>query len=248
MNRPRIAIPEPSALNPEYSRNNWPRYAAAIESVGGEAVPIELTATPSEVAQTLASCQGILLPGSGADLNPSKYGEALNGSNPADPAREAADELLLQDAFNLRKPALCICYGFQSMNVWLGGSLIQDLPSQRPSPVTHGRIHGQPPPPHPVSLREGSKLAALAAATESQVNSSHHQAIARLGDGLHLAATCPVDGVTEAAEMPGAAFVVGIQWHPERDYPDNPFSQSIFQAFVDAARAWHPLPNAVTGS
>jgi putative glutamine amidotransferase len=248
MNRPRIAIPEPSSLNPDYSARNWYLYATAVESAGGEPVRIPLCASQAEIAATIASCQGVLLPGSGADVNPSRYGEPINGSNPADPAREAADELLLQDAFNLRKPLLGICYGFQSMNVWLGGSLIQDLPSQKPSQVAHGRIQGQLPPPHPIDLVENSRLRALAAAPQAKVNSSHHQSIARLGDRLRLAAVCPVDGVVEAAEMHGSTFTIGVQWHPERTYQEDAFSQRIFTSLVEAARAWQPLPNTVSNS
>ncbi|MGC8550858.1 MAG: gamma-glutamyl-gamma-aminobutyrate hydrolase family protein [Acidobacteriaceae bacterium] len=246
MNRPRIAIPEPSSLAPDYSARNWPLYAAAVESAGGEPVLIPLSASQTEIAATIASCKAVLLPGSGADVNPARYGEQLNGSNAADPAREAADELLLQDAFNLHKPLLGICYGFQSMNVWLGGSLIQDLPTQKPSQVAHGRIHGQLPPPHPIDLLEGSHLHALAGASLASVNSSHHQSIARLGDRLQPVATCPVDGVIEAAEMPGSSFTIGVQWHPERTYQHDAFSQRIFNALVEAARAWQPLPNTVS--
>lgn len=247
MIRPRIAIPEPSALNPEYSRKNWPLYASAVEASGGEPVLIPLSVAPAEIAGIIATCRGVLLPGSGADVNPSKYGGPLDGSNPSDPAREAADELLLQDAFNLHKPFLGICYGFQSMNVWLNGSLIQDLPTQRPSTVTHHRVNGQLPPPHQVLLADDSRLPGLAGSSEARVNSSHHQAIDLLGDGLHIAATCKADGVVEAAELRGPAFVLGVQWHPERDFQENPFSRRIFEVFVEAARAWQALPNAVSG-
>jgi putative glutamine amidotransferase len=248
MNRPRIAIPEPSFLDRDYSARNWPLYAAAVESAGGEAVIIPLSSSQAQIAATIATCQGVLLPGSGADVNPSRYGEPLNGSNPADPAREAADELLLQDAFNLHKPLLGICYGFQSMNVWLGGSLIQDLPSQKPSPVAHGRIEGQLPPLHAISLAENSRLRALAAAPSASVNSSHHQAIDRLGDRLQLAATCSEDGVVEAAEMQGAVFTVGVQWHPERTCQNDAFSHRIFTSLVEAASAWRPIPNLASNS
>lgn len=248
MIRPRIAIPEPSTVDPEYSRKGWPVYAAAIESSGGEPVSVPLLDSPSQIAAIIASCRAILLPGNDADVNPSKFGESPNGSNPADLPREAADELLLQDAFNLHKPILGICYGFQSMNVWRNGSLIQDLPTQRPSAIAHQRVNGQLPPPHPVELHQDSRLRSLASSPVVPVNSSHHQAVARLGDGLHLAATSVADGVIEAAELPGAVFVLGVQWHPERDFPENSFSQRIFQTFVEAARAWQPAPNKVSGS
>lgn len=248
MNRPRIAIPEPSSLDLQYSDRNWPLYAAAVESAGGEPVLISLSASQAEIAATIATCQAVVLPGSGADINPSRYGEELKGSNPADPAREAADELLLQDAFHLRKPLLGICYGFQSMNVWLGGSLIQDIPTQKPSPVAHGRIQGQLPPPHLVNLVEGSRLGSFAGTLRAAVNSSHHQAVARLGDGLRVAATCAADEIVEAAEFRGPAFAVGVQWHPERDHTDNAFSQRIFASLVEAAGNWRPIPNTVCGS
>lgn len=248
MIRPRIAIPEPSALDPEYSTNSWSRYAAAIESAGAEPIRIALSTSPEEVARTLATCQAVLLPGDDADITSSKYGQPPNGSNPPDLPREAADELLLQDAFNLRKPILGICYGLQSMNVWLNGSLIQDLPTQKPSAMAHNRVNGQLPPPHAVTLAEGSRLRTLADGPDVFVNSSHHQAIDRLGDGLRLAATCTADTVIEAAEWLGPAFVLGVQWHPERDFQQNPFSRRIFQAFVGAASAWQPIPNKVSGS
>lgn len=248
MNRPRIAIPEPSALNPDYSHKNWPMYASAVENSGGEPILIPLAASQNEIARLIATCRGVVLPGSGADVNPARYGQAPQGSNPADPAREAADELLLQDAFNLHKPLLGICYGFQSMNVWRGGSLIQDLPTQKPSQVAHGRIQGQLPPPHPINLVEGSRLHTLAGISQTPVNSSHHQAVARLGDGLRVVATCVEDEVVEAAELSGPSFAIGVQWHPERNFQGDPFSQRIFASLIEAARAWQPIPNTVSGS
>lgn len=246
MIRPRIAIPEPSALAPEYSQKSWHRYADAVESAGAEPVRIPLTASPEEMARALSTCEAILLPGDDADVNPSKYGQGPQGSNPSDLPREAADELLLQDAFNLRKPILGICYGFQSMNVWLNGTLIQDLPTQRPSQINHNRINGQLPPPHALAIAENTRLHDLAGSTETVVNSSHHQAVDRLGDGLHVAAIAS-DGVIEAAEMRGPAFVLGVQWHPERDFQGNPLSRRIFEALVEAAQSWRPLPNKVSG-
>lgn len=247
MNRPRIAIPEPSLLFEDYNRKNWPLYASAVEASSGEAVRIPLTATQDEIARILSTCQGTLLPGCHSDLNPARYGEDPAGSTPPDHAREAANELLLQDAFNLRKPLLCICYGFQAMNVWLGGSLIQNLPEPDGTAVAHSRIQGGLPPLHPVRLAEGSRMRRLASEEIVKVTSSHHQAVSRLGDGLQLIAVSPSDGVIEGAEMPTAPYVVGIQWHPERNFED-PFSQRIFADFIDAARTWQPTPNTVSPS
>src|ERR1700710_2304166 len=110
MPKPRILIPEPTSHDPEYNQRGWAQYAAAVEQAGGIPVRIPLHASQEEQAQLIASAQAILLPGSHADVNPEKFGEPLDpNSAPADPLREAADELLLQDAFNLQKPILGIC-------------------------------------------------------------------------------------------------------------------------------------------
>jgi putative glutamine amidotransferase len=209
---------------------------------------VPLHASQEEQAQLIAGAQGVLLPGSHADVNPEKWNEALDPrSTPADPLREAADELLLQDAFNLQKPIFGICYGMQSMNVWRGGSLVQHLETA----VNHtpGRHIAEA---HPVALAPGSLLAGLAATAQPTeapvlVNSSHHQAVSRIGDQLHPVAVSPLDGTVEALEATEATsrapFVLGVQWHPERTYASSPLSRELFRAFVEAAAAWKPQLN-----
>ncbi|MGC2620363.1 MAG: gamma-glutamyl-gamma-aminobutyrate hydrolase family protein [Acidobacteriaceae bacterium] len=239
MKAPRIAIPEPNSQDSEYTARSWPQYAQAVEWAGGVPVKVPLTASPATVAQLVASCEGVLLPGSPADLNPQKYGEdAVPDCNPADPAREAVDELLLQDASNLYKPLLGICYGFQSLNVWRGGTLLQHLSTS----VNHeaGRTV---PEAHVIEVDLKSRLRrllGLGTRSTLSVNSSHHQAVGILGDGLVRAAWSPDDGVVEAAEGHGDQFLIGVQWHPERTYTENRAAQGLFQAFVDAAAAWEP--------
>lgn len=232
--RPRIAIPEPTSTDPAYNQRGWPQYANAVEACGAVAVPVRLSESPAAVADLVASCSGVLLPGSPADLNPQKYGqEAIPECATADGAREAADELLLQDAFNLRKPLLCICYGIQSLNVWKGGTLIQHLATD----INHkaGRTVAEA---HSVIIHaESERLRDFAPAIE--VNSSHHQAIATPGDGLDVVATAP-DGTIEAVEQRGNHFVLGVQWHPERTFAGNTASQAIFREFVEAAKEWKP--------
>ena len=248
MSKPRILIPEPTSTDPEYNQRGWLQYATAVEQAGGIPVAVPLHASQEEQAQLIAGAQGVLLPGSHADVNPEKWNEPLDPrSTPADPLREAADELLLQDAFNLQKPIFGICYGMQSMNVWRGGSLVQHLETA----VNHtpGRHIAEA---HPVALTPGSLLADLAAAAQSTdapvlVNSSHHQAVARIGDQLHSVAVSPLDGTVEALEATEATsrapFVLGVQWHPERTYSSSPLSRELFRAFVEAAAAWKPQPN-----
>jgi putative glutamine amidotransferase len=236
MKAPRIAIPEPTSDDLEYNQRSWPQYAHAVEASGGVAVRIPLTIPPAEVAQLASSCEGVLLPGSGADVDPEKYGhERIPECAPADPAREAVDELLMQDAANLHKPLLGVCYGLQSWNVWRGGTLIQDLQTG----VDHmpGR---QVIEAHRVSIETDSRIAEIADAAALTVNSSHHQAVDRPGDGLRVVARSVEDGVIEAVEGVGEQFVIGVQWHPERTFDLDPASKHLFSVFVEAASAWRP--------
>lgn len=236
MKTPRIAIPEPTSTDTKYNDRSWRQYAQAVEAVGGQAVKVPLAASPETVAQIVASCAAVLLPGSGADVNPEKYGHArLPECAPADPAREAVDELLMQDAANLYKPLLGICYGFQSWNVWRGGTLIQHLKTG----VNHapGRKVLEA---HRVSVEKGSRIAEITGHAELAVNSSHHQALDHPGDGLAVVARSVEDGVIEAVEGTGEQFVVAVQWHPERTFDSSPASKALFVAFVKAAGEWQP--------
>lgn len=237
-----IAIPEPTSKDPAYNQRALPQYIAAIQSAGALATVIPLHERQERVARLLAGVQGVLLPGSGYDLDPQAYGEArIPECHEPDSDRAAVDELLLQDAFNLRKPILAICYGVQALNVWRNGSLIQDLAADGKTSVNH-RPGPEVSEAHPVRLTSGSRLAAIAGpANEIPVNSSHHQALRVPGDNLRVTAECPDDGVIEAVELESADhFVVGVQWHPERTYTSSPFSRAIFAAFLQAASQWRP--------
>jgi putative glutamine amidotransferase len=157
---PRIAIPVPTAADLDYNRRAWPQYASAVTQAGGIPVEIPLNQPPADTARLIASCQAILLPGSGADVNPQKYGAPTDPeTNPADPARENVDLLLLEDAHNLRKPILAICYGIQILNVWRGGTLVQHL---TPMPVNHA-AGAAVSVAHTVAVAPNSLLAELAA-------------------------------------------------------------------------------------
>ena len=236
----RIAIPEPTSSDAEYNGRALPQYVEALKAAGAEAVVIPLSGTQERVAMLVAGVQGVLLPGSKFDVDPQRYGEAREPEcGDDDPARAAADELLLQDAFNMRKPILAICHGTQTLNVWRNGSLIQDLKT----PVNH-RPGRDVVKAHPVEIAAGSRLTKIlgeAGEREVQVNSSHHQAIRATGDNLRVAAVSPADGVIEAVELDAPDhFVVGVQWHPERTYAESAFSRAIFGEFVRAAEGWEP--------
>jgi putative glutamine amidotransferase len=151
------------------------------------------------------------------------------------------DEVLLQEAFSLHKPILAICHGTQSLNVWLNGSLVQDLKTAVDHRPGRDVIEA-----HAVRIAPGTRLAGLVPlgnAAEPQVNSSHHQAVRVAGDSLQVSAVSPVDDVVEAVELVSPEhFVVGVQWHPERTYTQSAFSRAIFAAFVQAAVVWQPRP------
>ena len=243
--KPRIAIPVPNSKRPLYAAMALPQYERAVRNAGGEPVVIDVNSTPSQIAQAVKACDGVLLPGSPADVDPEKYGAERNPATaPADPLRDNTDELLLQDAYNMRKPVFAICYGLQSLNVWRTGTLHQQLPPG----VNHkpGRSVARA---HRVQIDPESKLAAIlrqagAAAdaneVEIPVNSSHRQAVETLGDGLRLVAWSPEDGVKEGVEGTSPdQFVLGVQWHPERTYDSEPASRAIFRAFIQAAERWH---------
>ena len=240
----RIAIPVPTSRDEEYNNLSLPAYVRAIEAAGASALVVELNQSQQDVAKQLAGVEGILLPGSKYDVDPERYGEkAIAECGEADAARTAVDELLLQDAFNLKKPILAICHGTQTLNVWRGGSLIQDLEADQKTAVNH-RPGRNVVEAHPVAVAAGSRLAGLLPADGgmgTSVNSSHHQAIRVPGDNLRVAAVSPGDGVIEAVELDSAEhFVLGVQWHPERTYDESAVSRSIFSAFADAVRKWGP--------
>jgi putative glutamine amidotransferase len=237
-----IAIPVPTSEDLEYNARALPQYLQALEAAGAQAVVIPLNATQAHVAKMLEGVQGVLLPGSGFDVDPQRYGEeAIAECGPKDEARTAVDELLLQDAFNLKKPILGICQGLQSLNVWRNGSLVQHLTTDVNHAPGRGVIEA-----HPVQIADGSRLAALlkesgetSGAQVAEVNSSHHQAVRVPGDKLLVSAVSPGDGVIEAVELDAPEhFVVAVQWHPERTYAQSAFSRAIFSAFAEAAHAW----------
>jgi putative glutamine amidotransferase len=232
-----IAIPEPTGADPAFNQRSLPAYLAALRSAGATPIIVPLHEHQDRVARLLAGVQAVLLPGSKSDVDPQRYGEAAIPECAApDPARAAVDELLLQDAFNLHKPILAICYGIQTLNVWLNGSLVQHLKTSVNHSPGDGLLEA-----HPIHIASGSRLSSLSRVADPQVNSSHHQAIKVAGDGLLVTALSSADGVIEAVELDSREhFVLGVQWHPERTYTTSAFSRGLFAAFVQAAVVWKP--------
>lgn len=241
----RIGIPACTSADVEYNRRSAPAYTAAVEGAGGEAVPLELGLSVAELGALATTCDGFVLPGSPADVEPSLYGHVREeASAGADVAREECDLRLLEHAAVQGKPVLAICYGVQRLNVWCGGTLVQDL---TPVPVNHS-AGAQVAVAHSVLVVGQSLLAGLLAAAEAPaegefrrlaVNSSHHQAVSAPGDGLAVVARCAEDGVIEAVEgRVGLAAMVGVQWHPERSVGISAGSRALFTWLVSEAEDW----------
>ena len=235
--KPRIAIPLPHGGDPEYAERAIPQYERAVELSGGEPVRIPLDRSPAEVMKLIERCDAVLLPGSKADVDPAKFGAARHEkTEAADPKRDTVDELLLQDAYNMRKPVLGICYGLQILNVYRSGTLVQHIESA----VNHeaGR---NVPVAHDVEIDAGSKLEEIIGVNGTiPANSSHHQSADVIGDGLKITARCAEDGIIEAIEGTSPDhFVVAVQWHPERSFDEDGHSRAIFRALVEAAKEKH---------
>jgi putative glutamine amidotransferase len=218
----------------------YDKYLQAVERAGGEPVKISLGLSSEELKKLAQTLEAIVLPGSPADVDPSLYHARRNPkSNEADGDRERTDFALLDHAFKEQKPVLAICYGVQSLNVFLGGSLIQDIPSEVRTKIQHpwtGRDEGVPEPFHAVRFRSGSRLAQSAGTEEATVNSSHHQSVLEPGGGLQIVARA-ADGVIEGLEWTrDANWVTGVQWHPERMAETDSLAKVLFRDLVRAAR------------
>mgnify|MGYP001454608716 CR=1 FL=1 len=250
--RARIAIPMPHSLDCEYAERAIPQYERAVRLVGGEPVRILLDQNAASIKETIASCDAILLPGSKADVDPLKFGQARSvHTATTDVRRDEVDCLLLEDAYARRKPVLGICYGLQSLNVFRNGSLIQHIPDFLPeedrTKVNH-EAGKKIAVAHTVEIAEDSLLANIVRAQSSgersdvrrpivlPVNSSHHQSADGIGNGLHIVARCPDDGIVEALERTSPDhFVLAVQWHPERSVEEDAASRAIFEALIKAA-------------
>ena len=252
---PRIAIPLPHSTDPEYAERSIPQYEDAVRLAGGEPVRIPLDRTPAEVMKIVERCDGVLLPGSKADVDPAKFAAPRSPHTAAsDPRRDTVDELLLQDAYNMRKPVLGICYGLQSLNVYRTGSLVQHIPdflSEDLRTLVDHEAGKNVAVAHQVRIESDSKLAEIVSGGELKrhgfadnlvlpVNSSHHQSADVIGDGLRISAHCIDDGIVEALEGTAADhFVLAVQWHPERSFDRDKPSRAIFRALIKAAEVRH---------
>jgi putative glutamine amidotransferase len=215
------------------------RYAKAVQLAGGEPVTIALDLTPEELRTLTQTLDGVALSGSPADVSPSLFRAVAHPKTAgADVDREQTDFALLEHCFARQKPVLAICYGIQSLNVFLGGTLLQDIASELGPEIRHDAAEGHRSPEafHGVRFESDSRLAEFAGgASQARVNSSHHQSVLAPGRGLRVTAKAP-DGVIEALEGTSAGhWVTAVQWHPERMVEEDSLAFSLFRGLVSAA-------------
>jgi putative glutamine amidotransferase len=206
-------------------------YVDSLRRAG--AIPVLIPPQPENAAEIVSDLDGIVLAG-GDDFDPAGYGEERHPTvDPMDERRQQNDLSLARLARERGIPTLGICLGVQVMNVAAGGTLVQDINSQLETNIVHesdasDRVR------HDVMIESGTKLSKILPVRQLNVNSSHHQAIKDIGEGLRATAHAP-DGIVEGLEDPRHPFYLGVQWHPE-DMPGESSASSLFGAFVEAAR------------
>jgi gamma-glutamyl-gamma-aminobutyrate hydrolase PuuD len=219
------------------------RYAEAVRRHGGHPLLIDGTSSDEDREAAFAAMDGLLLTG-GADIDPAYYGRPNLGSVASEPERDALEAAAWSAAAAREVPVFGVCRGFQAINVFAGGTLIQDVPDHAGPGWSTG-----PAKMHPIRIVAGSALAGAVAdegdaPQDISVNTYHHQAVGRddLAPGLVASAWSagPDGDLVEALELPGERFVVGVQCHPERTEFSPAGFERLWSAFVGAARAREP--------
>ena len=224
---------EPIAGRPRVLLNA--AYTRALESAGLVPLVLPPLADPAASAAIVGALAGLVLTG-GEDVARDRYGSAPHPAlGPVHPARDDTELALAGAARAAALPTLAICRGLQLLNVALGGTLVQDLPAERPGPVAHAQEGARTTRSHEVGVRRGSRLAAALGAERLAVNSMHHQAVGDLAAALRATGHAP-DGVIEGAESADPAWwAVAVQWHPEElTEGAEPWDRALFAAFARA--------------
>ena len=211
-------------------------YIHAIEASGGLPMVLPYTNDTHIMEYFTELCDGFLFTG-GDDIAPDRYGEPLKDTcGEIQQFRDEFEFNMLHKVLKTSKPVLAICRGSQLVNVAFGGTLYQDIPSEKPSEVLHKQEDFGSTPIHFVKLIDDTPLSSLMKQDYMQVNSLHHQAIKKLGDRLEIMATA-ADGIVEALYLPGEQYLRAFQWHPERMFDTDVQSRLIFADFINACKA-----------
>lgn len=211
-------------------------YVWAVENAGGTPIILPVTREPAAISRYLGLLDGLLLSG-GVDVDPACFGEERHPQlGTVDDDRDTTELPLIREALKQDMPVFAICRGIQSLNVALGGSLYQDIPSQVPSPIHHQQSDLKIPrsqPSHAVRVVPGSRLHSIVEAEEIRTNSFHHQALKQVADRLVVTGYAE-DDIIEAVESPNHRYLVAVQFHPEETAPNDLASRRLFEAFVAA--------------
>ena len=226
--RPVIAIPQMG--NDLFRMYMKSKYVASLRRAGARVRWIELTDVEKAVAEA-CGCDGLLLPG-GADIDPRLYGQTPSEKcGKPHELRDTAEFPILKAFLETGKPVFCICRGVQLLNVAFGGTLHQDIKELQK--CSHSDFKTKNKGTHRVKITPQTHLAAILGTEEETVNSLHHQAVDRVGEGLAVSAVSG-DGFPEALEAVGHPFCLGVQWHPEHMSRFHPRQQKIFNVFAAA--------------
>jgi putative glutamine amidotransferase len=213
-------------------------YSEALEASGALPVHIPLITSRDYVEHLLRGLDGLLLPGSDTDVDPSYYAEDPHPKlGRVVPEKDETELLVLETADRLGLPILAICYGMQALNVSRGGTLVQDIGAQIENSIKHEQGIPLSRNSHRIDIATGSHLDSLISSEEERrnvkVNSHHHQAISKVGENLTATAWAH-DGVVEAVEDTGdGRHIIGVQWHPELSWRSDELSAAIFDSFVE---------------
>jgi putative glutamine amidotransferase len=208
------------------------RYLTAIARAGAIPVVLSSPRAPSKLGRWIDRLDGLVLSGGNFDIDPRYYGEKpIKGLGELKLERTEFELEMSTAAFRRGLPVLGICGGAQAINVALGGSLYQDIATQIPGAGAHergGRPHAVD---HPIRIKPGTRLFQILGRKRLTVNTTHHQAVRRLGRGLIVNAVAE-DGVIEGIESTAHPFVLGVQWHPEALAPRRRLQRLLFSSFV----------------
>ena len=225
-------------LTPSHDTDNddikmRPTYLRALKAAGAIPVVMPLDVSEEDLVQLTMGLDGFLFTG-GPDVHPFLFGEEThkNCGNVSEP-RDQMELKLLPHVMKQNKPILGICRGIQILNIALGGSIWQDIPSMTDQivPIAHAQPFSYHLPCHSVFLEEDSQLKEIVKKSTLKVNSMHHQAVRNLAPGL-TASAYSADHLIEALEMPSYSFFIGVQWHPEYLWEKNEEAFRLFQTFV----------------
>ncbi|MGV3625790.1 MAG: gamma-glutamyl-gamma-aminobutyrate hydrolase family protein [Archangium sp.] len=234
---PDITTPTPEAPFPKYDLKA--AYTDAILRAGGLPFVLPYSDEPGVVDQYLDRVSGLVITGGAFDIPPSAYGEPdKENLGVLKPGRTNFEMAVLKAALQRKLPVLGVCGGMQLLNVAFGGTLIQDIGTELPNAKPHEQKHDRTQPQHPIDIKDHTLLAeCVGGKGQLMVNSTHHQAVKGVGNGLIVSGVSMPDGVVEAIESTDKShFVLGVQWHPELMSDTVPPNLGIYRAFVARAR------------